>query len=64
MVTIAPPPPASSILSRGLEPGARAPELDAPTAPDGRYAQLSSFRGAPLVLIFYPMTGLPWGGDA
>jgi peroxiredoxin (alkyl hydroperoxide reductase subunit C) len=54
MVTIAPPPPASGVLSHGLTPGVRAPDLDVPTAPDGHHTQLSSFRGAPLVLIFYP----------
>jgi hypothetical protein len=47
MVTIALPPPASGILSYGLSPGTRAPELDAPTTPDGQRAQLSSYGGAP-----------------
>ncbi len=54
MVTIAPPPPASGILSHGLPPGVRAPELDVPMAPDGRRALLANYRDAPLVLIFYP----------
>jgi peroxiredoxin len=54
MVTIAPPPPASGILSHGLPPGVRAPELDVPAAPDGRRAWLANYRDAPLVLIFYP----------
>jgi len=54
MVTIAPPPPASGILSFGLSPGTRAPELDAPAAPDGHRARLTDYLGSPLVLIFYP----------
>ena len=54
MVTIAPPPPASGILSHGLPAGVRAPELDVPATPDGRRALLAGYRDRPLVLIFYP----------
>ncbi len=54
MVNIAPPPPASGVLSHGLSPGGRAPELDVPVTPGGRPVQLADYRGAPLVLIFYP----------
>ena len=54
MATIAPPPPASGILSHGLSPGTRAPELDAPATPDGRRVKLADHKGSPVGLIFYP----------
>ncbi len=53
MVLLAPP-PASGVLAHGLSPGAAAPELDAPTTPDGRKVKLADQRGSPVVLVFYP----------
>jgi peroxiredoxin (alkyl hydroperoxide reductase subunit C) len=59
MVTLAPPPPASGVLSPGLPPGTRAPELRAPVTPDGHAFTLAELRGSPVVLVFFPADFTP-----
>jgi peroxiredoxin (alkyl hydroperoxide reductase subunit C) len=58
-MVLAPPPEATGIRSHGLRPGARAPPLDLPATPDCRRLSLSSFAGAPLVIVFYPADFTP-----
>ena len=40
-----------------------APELDLPATPDGRRIKLGDFRGAPVVLVFYPADFTPVCGS-
>ncbi len=54
MVTIAPAPAVSGVLSSGPPIGGRAPDFEAPASPDGAKLKLSHYRGSPVVLVFYP----------
>ena len=50
-------PPAS------LAPGTAAPELSLPATPDSRRVSLADYRGAPVVLVFYPADFTPVCGS-
>lgn len=54
MATLAPPPPATGIRTRGLRPGSRAPGISLPRTPEGRVVSLDEQRGNSVLLIFYP----------
>ena len=46
-----------------LAPGTAAPELSLPATPDSRRVSLADFRGAPVVLVFYPADFTPVCGS-
>jgi peroxiredoxin len=59
MAMIVPAPAASGVRAQGLKAGARAPEFDLPSTPDGRRLSLAHVKGAPVVLVFYPADFTP-----
>ena len=44
-------------------PGTAAPELSLPATPDGHRVSLADYRGAPVVLVFYPADFTPVCGS-
>ena len=46
-----------------LEPGTAAPELGLPATPDADRVTLAAYRGAPVVLVFYPADFTPVCGS-
>jgi peroxiredoxin len=53
---------ATEHISKILEPGTAAPDFALPSTPD-QLVSLSDFRGAPLILAFYPADWSPVCGD-